>query len=153
MKNLLIKKIECPNELSLILDILFLKHKDYLSDDLYPPEFDSDLVKSSLCHESLINGQFSVWALSKNDKWDSIFIGCISKLEKINKKIYCEYLFLNTSKKGLLLISEALKFAKNNNCDRFYLLLSGNNKSYSKIKNLLNKRNFKKEFETFSITL
>ncbi len=153
MKNSFSRKIECPNELSSILDFFFLKHKDYLDNYLYYPFFDSNLVKSSLCHESLLKGQFSVWVYYVNNKIDSIFIGLIAKSEKINKKIYSEYLFLNNSKKGLCLINEAIEFAKKNNCERFYLFSSQRQKDYFKIKNILDKRNFLKDIETFYLPL
>lgn len=142
-----IKKIECPDQLASILDFFFEKHKDYLN-KLYNTPFDSFLVKNCLCHENLIKGQFSIWVLYKEEKLDSIFIGFFLKTEKINKKIYQEYLFLNDSKKGLLLIKEAINYARKNKCDRFYF-------SSSNIftNEFLLKREFKKAFEVFYLTL
>lgn len=142
-----IKKIECPEELSSILDFFFEKHKDYLN-KLHDGSFDPFLVKNSLCHESLIKGQFSIWVLYKKENLDSIFVGFCLKSEKINKKIYQEYLFLNGSKKGLLLIKEAINYAEKNKCERFYFSSSNNSTT-----ELLLKRKFKKAFEVFYLNL
>lgn len=145
--SILIKKIECPNELSFILDFFFEKYKDYLN-KLYNSSFDSFLVKNSLCHESLIKGQFSIWVLYKNKELDSIFIGVFSKCEKLNKKIYQEYLFLNNSKKGLLLFKEAINFAKKMKCERLYF------KNYNNLlNNSFSKRRLVKAFEIFYLDL
>jgi hypothetical protein len=153
MKSYSIKKIECPDELRSILDNLFLKHKNYLDNFLHPPFFDSELVKTSICHENLLNSQFSAWTLFKDEDPDSIFIGCIAKLEKINKKIYSEYLFLNSSKRGLLLIKEALNFAKKNNCKKFFLSISDRNQSFLKAEKVLSKRSFQKFTNVYDLTI
>jgi hypothetical protein len=153
MKTFSIRKIECPDELYLILDNLFLKHKDYLNNELFPPFFDSELVKTSICHENLLKGQISAWTLFKNKEPDSIFIGCAAKFEKINKKIYSEYLFLNSSKRGLLLIKEAILYAKKNKCSKFFLNATEKNKNFLKIENLLKKRFFNKFNSTYDLTI
>lgn len=153
MENSFVKKIESPEELREILVFLFEKNKSYIENNLYFLPLNSELVVSSTCHESLLKGYLSVWAYFNGNEWDSIFMGCIMKNEKINKKIYSEYIHLANSIRGLFLIRHAIKFAKENNCNYFYLSTSSRNKSFNKIKKIFKKLNFENDLETFALKL
>jgi hypothetical protein len=153
MKNSFIKKVECPNELKEILLHLFSKNKSYIENDLHFLPLDEDLTISSICHESLLKASMSAWAFFNGVEWDSIFIGCINKSEKVNKKIYSEYLHLANSPIGIKLIKLAMQYAKSKNCDYFYLSIPQKDKNYLKIKKILQKANFKNDLESFFIEL
>lgn len=153
MQEPFIKKIECPNELKEILLHLFSKNKDFIQNNLYFLPLDEDLTLSSVCHESLLKGFLSAWAFFDGKEWNSIFMGCISKSEKINKKIYSEYLHLANSVNGINLIKIAMEYAKSKNCEYFYLSSSKRNPNYSRIIKILEKAKFKNDLESFVLKL
>ncbi len=153
MQNAFTKKIECPEELKKILTYLFSKDQNYITNQLFLLPLQTDLVISSVCHESLLKGCLSCWAFFNGQEWDSIIIGCIIKNEKINKKIYSEYIHLANSMRGLFLIKNAIRFAKKNGCEYFFMTSSKRNKNANVLKRMFKKLNFENDLETFALKL
>lgn len=153
IKNSFTKKIECPEELREILTHIFNKNKNYINNQLFFLPLDGDLVISSVCHESLLKGCLNCWAYFNGEEWDSVIIGFIIKNEKINKKIYSEYIHLANSMRGIFLIKNAIRFAKTHGCEYFFMSSSKRNKNYANLKRIFKKLNFESDLETFALKL
>lgn len=111
---------------------------------------DTDLIIKSLSHESLLLWNIHVWSHFNGEKWDAIFIGCVRKSEKFNKKVMEEYLWLSkNSNIGMKLYKIAFQYAKDQGCNHIVMNVAENHPKSNKIKNLYKKLGYQKDTECY----
>ena len=111
---------------------------------------DCELIAKCLSHESILLWNMHVWAHFNGEKWDGIFIGCIRKSEKFNKKMMDEYLWLSkNSAKGMRLYKIAKKYAKDQGCEVIHMNVAENHPRSEKLKSIYIKLGFIKDTESY----
>lgn len=111
---------------------------------------DKELITKCLSHESLLIWNMHVWAHFNGEKWDGIFIGCIRRSEKFNKKMMDEYLWMaKNSAKGIKLFNTAKEYAKNQGCEFIHMNVVENHPKSDQLKKLYLKMGFQKDTESF----
>jgi hypothetical protein len=152
MNKSFIKKIINPEEFEKAFkDVCTLGKQDEENNaHVLDLKHDTELMCSSISHESLLIWNIHVWAHFNGEKWDGIFIGFIRKSEKFNKKIMEEYLwFSKNSSKGVLLYKEAIKYAKDQKCEYIFMSTLEKHPLSNKIKKFYLKNNFEKDSEVY----
>lgn len=152
MQTSFIKKIVTVSEWEAVMkDISELfKEDNNQYGHAFDLKHDSELITKCLSHESLLLWNMHVWAHFNGKMWDGVFIGCIRKSEKFNKKMMDEYLWLSkNSAKGIKLFKIAEKYAKDQKCEFIHMNVVENHPKSVKLKNFYKKIGFQKDTESY----
>jgi hypothetical protein len=152
MNKSFIEKVTSVDLLKKVCNDIALLHQE--DNKNYPHAFnlqhDTELIIQSLSHESLLIWNIHVWAHFNGEMYDGMFIGITRKIEKFNKKIMEEYLWLSkNSNSGIKLYMEAVDFAKKQKCDFIIMHVSENHPVCNKLKDFYLKIGFQKDTETY----
>lgn len=152
MQTSFIKKIVTVAEWETVMNDIEFYFKEYNENYTHACNLkhDKELITKCLSHESILLWNMHVWAHFNGEKWDAIFIGCIRKSEKFNKKMMEEYLWLSkNSAKGMRLFKIAKKYAKDQGCEAIHMNVIENHPTSERLKLVYKKLGFTKDTESY----